>query len=165
VRLDTDASGAAQLTVEIEATDAGSGVREVQLLRDGAAVGGADTSAPFAYGLNLGPGQYQLVAVAVDHNDNSAESTLVNIGVDMEPPTGGGGAGDDGGDDDGGGGSGGGNDGADDGDDGGVNPNNALPSNFGQPGSSEGCSAGGTPIRWGWLPLIGFALLGRRRRT
>lgn len=168
-RFDSESDGTSEVIIEIEASDAGSGIREVQLLLDGVALGAADTSAPYRYGVTLGKGSYTLMAVAVDNADNSAESTVVNLGVDAQPASGGDG-GDgvgDGGADDGDAESG--EDGGDEsGDDGGaVDPHGALPPRFGQDGVGGGCGCvtdgrSGTPAGT-WLLLAVLPVL--RRRT
>ncbi|MEM6993666.1 MAG: trypsin-like serine protease [Myxococcota bacterium] len=175
-RFDSGSDGTVEIVIDIEASDEGSGIREVQLLLDGAALGGADTAAPYQYGVTLGKGTYELLAVAVDNADNSAESAVVNIGVDAEPPSAGGdGGGNDGGADGGGdGGGGGGDDGADD-DDGGdggdgggpSDPYGALPMRFGQDGLDKGCgcTSTGSDGPWTWLSLLLLPALARRRRT
>lgn len=161
-RLDAG-GGTLTVRVDIEADDGeGSGVREVQLLIDGAALTGAAVSPPYAFEVALGTGPYELSAIAVDHADNSATSEPVRIGIDVAPP-----AGDDGGAGDGSGADGGDGDGADDGAidpvDGDDDVLDALPADFGLDGAVEGCGCHGTPRPEGGALLPWLLVFARRR--
>ncbi|MFM9107341.1 MAG: trypsin-like serine protease [Chloroflexota bacterium] len=76
-------SGSA-VTVEVSATDAGSGVAGVALrmcqLRACRDVG-VDSAAPYSFKLTLKPGQYTFTATATDRAGNSATSSAVTISV------------------------------------------------------------------------------------
>jgi hypothetical protein len=159
--LHTESGGTAELEVTITADDGdGSGVREVQLLLDGTAIGGPMVAPPFVYRLDLGAGSYALQAVAVDHGENTGESELVRIGIDMDPPedppdgtSGGDADGDEGEDDDGDGGS------------GGTLPGGgALPPDYGLGAPDTSCACRTRGGGAGALPLLCLALLWRRRR-
>jgi MYXO-CTERM domain-containing protein len=169
-RVDSDPDGSATVRVTIEADDGGgSGVREVQLVVDGSALGTPDTAAPWAFDLRLQSGVYELVAIAVDQADQSAESPAVMLGVDETPDAGGGGGpSDEGGGDGGSGGS----DGAgeQEGDDLDADPDRgALPPGFGLDGAAPSCACTSTNMGEAtWPGLAGVLLLGglagRRRR-
>lgn len=163
-------NGLAGFNVTVDATDADSGVRDVQLLVDGAAVGSADTTAPFEFSLSLGEGEHTIGAVAVDQADNSAEADPVTLVVSAhaEPP-----GGDDGGAGDGGVGDDDDDDGGDDDDDAGgggaADVDHALPPGFGHYDQAGcGCRGGdggddGRGRSSGWAMSI-LVLLARRRR-
>jgi chitinase len=86
VSLSSPAGGATlsgTVTVSATASDAG-GVASVTFLVDGAAVGGADTSAPYSVSWNtttVGNGSHSLAARAVDAAGNSATSAAVSVNV------------------------------------------------------------------------------------
>lgn len=174
--------GRAKLRVTIEASDpgpggaGGSGIREVALLIDGEALQGVATAPPYEFDINLEPGVYELVAIAVDQADLSTESAAVMVGVDQSPDAGGGGPGGGsgpGGDGGGPDGDGQGEGGSDDGDasfDPQTGRGGALPPGFGLDGAGTGCGCQAdearrptTPV----LPVLAFVLLvgglGRRR--
>ncbi|MEM9456938.1 MAG: trypsin-like serine protease [Myxococcota bacterium] len=81
-------TGTAAISVEVAANDGdGFGVEVVELLINGAAVPmGEDYEAPYAWDGNYPPGQYTFQAIATDVAGNVAESSVVHVGVDMEPP-------------------------------------------------------------------------------
>ena len=176
VRIATPSDGAAlqsdfeadtaTFIVQITADDGGgTGVREVQLLVDGVAVGGPVMAPPYDYEITLGSGTYELAAVAVDLADNSGESAIVRIGVDEEPSSPGGDSGGDG--DPGDGDSDDGNaDDDSDADDGDPLGGGALPAGygFGDPPSSCACRASSRDESLPGVLLGLIGLLGLRRR-
>lgn len=162
--------GLAELVVSVEATDAdGSGIKDVQLIVDGAAVGTPDITEPYEFMLTLPEGPHALAAVAIDHADNSAEAEVVTIDVrpsDAPDPSGGGddddGAGGTAGDDGIGLDSGEGSDGS------GVEPlDAALPAAYGSD-VAQGCAcqAQRRPAthRWPWSLVLAIGVVGLRRR-
>jgi hypothetical protein len=160
-RVDSDPAGAATVRVTVDATDGdGSGVREVQLVVDGNALGTADTAPPWEFDVRLGSGVYELVAIAIDQADLSSESEHVMLGVDETPD-----AGDDGGPGgdgcgDGSGGGDGGEDEADDGDAEGPGPEGgALPPGFGLDGDAGGCACAAQRSRGPIVPALAGLLL------
>jgi MYXO-CTERM domain-containing protein len=157
---DLDAK-AATFVVQISADDGdGTGVREVQLLLDGAAVGGPVMARPYEYELTLGSGTYELQALAVDLADNSGQSPVVHIGVDQEPSTPGpdsGGDGDSSGDSS--------HDGHSDGDgdsgtDGDPAGDGALPAGYGFDDAQAGCGCRASDHARGSLPAVMLGLVG-----
>ncbi len=159
-RLDSGEDGRAEVRISIAANDGeGSGVREVQLLIDGAAQMEVASEPPYDFEVQLDSGVYTLSAIAVDHADNSSESATVTIGVDEQPPT----PGDDGdgGDPE---------DPAGDPDDGeepqgGFEEGGALPAGFGTDTAETGCGCRSTPGAPGWAWLLpGLAVMFRRRQ-
>lgn len=139
-RLDSDPDGAANVRVTVDADDGGgSGVREVQLVVDGTALGTADTTAPWEFQLRLASGIYEIVAIAVDEADQSSQSASVMVGVDETPDPAG-----DGGSPDAGEGGGAQGDGGEEGDDPGdpdLDPDRgALPPGFGLDDAGTGCA-------------------------
>lgn len=73
--------------VEVEASDPGDGVAEVQLMIDGTLIpGGVDKIEPYVWNLGMPPGGYTLQARAIDFHGNEAQSDYVVIGIDQDPP-------------------------------------------------------------------------------
>jgi hypothetical protein len=144
-RFDSDPmTGQAAITIVADASDGdGWGIAEVRLVIDGQEVpNGADTTPPYEWPAAFQPGQYVLVARAVDLADHVTDSEPVYFGVDMdapEPPPE-----EEGGTDDGGTGGTGGTTGSGDGEPGGC-----------------GCIATQAPAA---APLPVLAALARRRR-
>lgn len=138
------AGGMADLTVEVEATDAESGVVQVELLLDGVAVGGPDTQPPWVFELTLPIGDHTLGATAKDAAENTGHGSDITISVEAVDDDDGGGvgtSGDGGGSDDGGWGSSTGSVDDDDGDD--IPPPQdtaALPPGFGLDQAPTGCA-------------------------
>jgi MYXO-CTERM domain-containing protein len=155
--------------VEAVANDVGYGVDTVRLMINGMDVpGGELTAPPYVWNGSYPPGQYTFQVFALDVAGNMAESEMVFVGVDMEPPTpeppddtGGSGT-----DEGSGGGSG---DEAETDEAGGTGDEagslTGVPTTFGQEDPMvEGCgcrSRSSTPAAW-MLALLG--LLGLRRR-
>ncbi|MEM6994586.1 MAG: trypsin-like serine protease [Myxococcota bacterium] len=156
----------AEFVVTIDASDTdGSGIRDVQLLVGGNAVGSPDATPPYEFGLSLPEGMHTVGAIAVDHADNSAESEAVQIEVGAEPApppgeddSGAGGADDGVGD----GPADSGEDGADDGVAGGANA--ALPSGYGlDPATGCACTSSPRERGVGWLLTVFVAAAAGRR--
>jgi MYXO-CTERM domain-containing protein len=82
-------TGQASFPVEAVADDGtGYGVDTVRLLINGADVpGGTLTSEPYVWNGGYPAGQYTFQVIATDVTGNVAESEMVYIGVDMDPPT------------------------------------------------------------------------------
>lgn len=167
-RFDSDDTGAAQVTIEIDADDGtGYGVDTVELLIDGMSVtGGLLSSEPYRYTLNLPPAAYTFEAVAIDFSGNVGMAEPLYIGVDMDAqvpdpsPDGSSGGGQDetGADDLGGGSS-----GSLSGGTAGTDPTGAPGAGDGDDGC--GCTSTRSGPWTGWaLGLWGLALLRRRRR-
>jgi len=172
-------SGTAVIQVDAIANDGdGFGVESVELLINGAAVPmGQDFDAPYAWTGNYPAGQYTFQVLAVDVAGNMAQSEIIHVGVDMEPPppegeddTGGAddsGTGGSGGGDDGGSSGGGGDDlGGSGGDDAGAT--GSLPPGIGGDDGAvpTGCGCHeGAPAPAGWLVSLMGLLLWRRRRA
>jgi MYXO-CTERM domain-containing protein len=163
-------TGQAAFPVEALAEDVGYGVDLVRLTINGMDVTGGELSAPpYVWNGGYPPGQYTFQVIATDVAGNVAESNLVYVGVDMDPPmpeppddTGGSGT------DEGSGGS---DDAEDSTGSGGVADDTAgdasgLPPTGGQDDPSPegcGCREGQAPAPAAWmLALLG--LLGVRRR-
>lgn len=81
-------TGQAAFPVEVVADDGtGYGVDTVRLLINGMDVpGGELSSEPYVWNGAYPPGQYTFQAIATDVAGNVAESEIVYIGVDMDPP-------------------------------------------------------------------------------
>lgn len=69
-----------ELRFEVEAKD-DSRVKEVYLEIDGKKRGDSDKEAPYVFDLELAPGKYDVVAVAVDRYDNKGSSDAVNVRI------------------------------------------------------------------------------------
>jgi hypothetical protein len=72
-----------QITLSATATDAGSGVKDVRFLVDGAAVG-TDATSPYSIGWNASGatnGTHSITAVATDNANNSTTSTAISVTV------------------------------------------------------------------------------------
>ena len=77
----------ASITIAIDASDAGWGVKEVWIAIDGMDLPNLDPYAPYAFANVAFPdGVYTLQAFARDWNDNVGMSAEVVIGVGMAPP-------------------------------------------------------------------------------
>jgi MYXO-CTERM domain-containing protein len=142
------ATGLARVTVNADAADDGWGIAEVRLMINGEVIpGGADSTEPFEWTVDLPPGQFELSALAVDWATNEAEAETVYLGVDMDPPeppageTGGDDAGDDAG-------------GTSGGDDPGLDPGEKGCACAAEPGQGSG----------GGFALLGLLALRLRRR-
>lgn len=88
-RFDSDpATGQAAFPVEALADDgAGYGVDNVRLLINGMDVtGGELSSEPYVWNGAYPPGQYTFQVIGTDVAGNLAESEIVYVGVDMDPP-------------------------------------------------------------------------------
>ena len=83
------ATGKAAFPVEAAANDGmGFGVDTVRLLINGTEVpGGELSSEPYTWNGGYPPGQYTFQVIATDVTGNVAESEIVYVGVDMDPPT------------------------------------------------------------------------------
>ena len=83
------ATGQAAFPVQALAEDGtGYGVDTVRLTINGADVpGGTLSSEPYVWNGSYPPGQYTFQVVATDVAGNVAESELVYVGVDMDPPS------------------------------------------------------------------------------
>jgi MYXO-CTERM domain-containing protein len=81
-------TGEAAFPVEATADDGmGFGMAVVELLVNGVAVPmGQDFETPYVWSDGYPPGQYTFQVVATDIAGNVAESNIVHVGVDMEPP-------------------------------------------------------------------------------
>ncbi|MCA9707079.1 MAG: trypsin-like serine protease [Myxococcales bacterium] len=86
-RFDSDETGVAMVTIEIDADDGtGYGVDTVELVINGMSVpGGVLDDAPYAYALSLPPGTYTFDAVAIDYSGNEGHADPLYVGVDMDP--------------------------------------------------------------------------------
>lgn len=125
-----------EIVVEADDGAEGSGVASVRLFNQGEAIQ-IDTSAPYGWTLSSAPeGTYELYVEATDVAGNVAESNTVTVYVGTEPPSEAGGTDTEG--------------------------------DAGQDGAVGGCGCrsgpGESPLRWGWLPLLGLAALRRRTR-
>jgi MYXO-CTERM domain-containing protein len=178
-------TGEAAFPVEATADDGmGFGVAVVELLIDGMAVPmGEDFEAPYVWSDGYPTGQYTFQVIATDIAGNTAESNVVHVGVDMEPPGGGdetSGTGDGSGDVDGSSGNVDGSNGESSGvggtgeDVGGTAGSSADETSSGSSGTGDasgdpsgcGCRGGGAPAPAGLMALmLGLPFVRRRARA